>query len=137
MARRTFTEEQIAELEKCSCISFVSANTVRFTEEFRRTLYLEMEEGKTAIEVLEEHGVPTRILGEKRIANLVYLSRKQHERESNGDISESKEEKSLEARVRMLEHKLAYAEQEVEFLKKLRKADLEAQKEWESKHRQK
>ena len=38
--------------------------------------------------------------------------------------------------IKQLEHELAYTRQEVEFLKKLRMADMEAQKEWESKHRQ-
>ena len=46
-------------------------------------------------------------------------------------------EQTLAARVEQLEHELAYTRQEVEFLKKIRMADLEAQRQWESKHRQK
>ena len=40
-------------------------------------------------------------------------------------------------RDRQLENELAYTRQEVEFLKKLQAANMEAQKQWESKHRQK
>ena len=43
----------------------------------------------------------------------------------------------MEQRIRQLEHELAYTRQEVEFLKKLQVANMEAQKQWESKHRQK
>ena len=40
-------------------------------------------------------------------------------------------------RIEQLEHELAYTRQEVEFLKKLQAANMEAQKKWESRHRQK
>ncbi|MGI6745407.1 MAG: HTH domain-containing protein [Acutalibacteraceae bacterium] len=43
----------------------------------------------------------------------------------------------MERRVRQLEHELAYAKQEVEFLKKIQQADMEARKQWESKKRRK
>ena len=46
-------------------------------------------------------------------------------------------EHTLGARVEQLEHELAYTRQEVEFLKKIHVADLEARKLWESKQRQK
>jgi hypothetical protein len=49
------------------------------------------------------------------------------------------EERNLtaEKRIRQLEAELAYTRQEVEFLKKVQVADMEARKAWESKHRQK
>ena len=43
----------------------------------------------------------------------------------------------LELVVNHMENKISYLEQEVEFLKKTRQADLEAQRLWESKHRRK
>ena len=44
----------------------------------------------------------------------------------------------MEQRLRqLLENELAYTQQEVEFLKKLQAANMEAQRQWESKHRQK
>ena len=46
-------------------------------------------------------------------------------------------EETVEQRIRQLENELAYTRQEVEFLKKLQAANMEAQKQWESKHRQK
>ena len=50
---------------------------------------------------------------------------------------EESAEVSAEQKIRQLEHELAYVKQEVEFLKKLQLANMEAQKSWESKHRQK
>ena len=44
---------------------------------------------------------------------------------------------SPEEKICRLEHELAYVKQEVEFLKKLQMANMEAKKSWESKHRQK
>ena len=44
---------------------------------------------------------------------------------------------SMTGRMAYMENKISYLEQEVEFLKKTRQADLEAQKLWESKHRRK
>ena len=41
-----------------------------------------------------------------------------------------------EQRITRREHELAYTRQEVEFLKKIQTANMEAQKRWESKHRQ-
>ena len=43
----------------------------------------------------------------------------------------------MEQRLRQLENELAYTRQEVEFLKKLQAANMEAQRQWESKHQQK
>ena len=40
-------------------------------------------------------------------------------------------------RIKQLEHELAYARQELEFLKKVQMVDMEARREWESKHRPK
>lgn len=58
-------------------------------------------------------------------------------RKQKRQVQEQTEQTKLERRVRQLEHQLAYAQQEVEFLKKLQQANMEAQKQWESKHRQK
>ena len=52
-------------------------------------------------------------------------------------LSKETREQTLAARVEHLEHELAYTRQEVEFLKKIHTADLEARKLWESKQRQK
>ena len=141
MSLDSLTEEEVKYLSTNPYIQYVSTGSVRFTPEFREFFYQEKQKGRSSREILREKGINPNILGDRRIRNLAYLVKKEHERESfsQEDIPSSKEplETSLEEKIKILEHRLAYAEQEVEFLKKLRMADLEAQKEWESKHRPK
>lgn len=95
--------------------------------------------------ILEEHGIDTGAMGKVRIAG--YCQKLSIEanrpegfanlRKQKHQVQEQTEQTKLERRVRQLEHQLAYAQQEVEFLKKLQQANMEAQKQWESKHRQK
>ena len=80
-----------------------------------------------------------------RIEGLRYNIKKQAEREDgfidkrqyNAFHPVNKADDTVESRVKYLEHELAYTRQEVEFLKKLQMADMEARKQWESKHRPK
>ena len=48
-----------------------------------------------------------------------------------------KHSSGISARDILLEHELAYTRQEVEFLKKLQLADMEARKQWKSRHQPK
>ena len=95
--------------------------------------------------ILEEYGINTDALGATRINGLCQrLCREAQRNEGFINLSKEKHEKAqptaetkLERRIRQLEHELAYAKQEVEFLKKLQQANTEAQKQWESKRRRK
>ena len=96
--------------------------------------------------IFEEHGIDPEILGDRRIWGFAYKLRANADREEgyadlrkNNSRKPAKEsrEQTLAVRVEQLEHELAYTRQEVEFLKKIHTADLEARKLWESKHRQK
>ena len=96
--------------------------------------------------ILEESGINPEILGERRIWAMAYRMRQEAEREEGFEDQrrknkrkprKQKEEQTLAERIEQLEHELAYTKQEVEFLKKIRAAELEAQKTWESKKRRK
>ena len=126
----------------------VSSGNVSFTPEFKQIIYQEMLNGKTVRTILFEHGISPEILGNGRVWGIAYTLKKIANREEGfKDLrndgkqravsSEKAIERNLEAKLKQLEHELAYTRQEVEFLKKIRMADLEAQKEWESKQRQK
>ena len=58
-------------------------------------------------------------------------------RRNNYRHQKNAEDASLEAQIKQLKHELAYTRQEVEFLKKLQMADMEARRQWESKHQPK
>ena len=143
--RNGFTRDQIEYLQKNPYVKSVSKSTVRFTEEFKRMFYDEHTRGKTARQIFQDIGIDPVILGESRIDGICYTINKQAKRDS-GFIDErvnnyrkpaKEEELTAEKRIRQLEHELAYTRQEVEFLKKIASANMEARIAWESKHRQK
>ena len=103
------------------------------------------QQGIPMKKILEDHGIDTGAMGNSRITGFCQKLVKEANRpegfanlrKQKHQAREQTEQTKLERRVRQLEHQLAYAQQEVEFLKKLQQANMEAQKQWESKHRQK
>ena len=97
-------------------------------------------------EIFETHGIDPEILGNARMWGFAQKLRANADREEGFEDrrklnsrkpAKQTREQTLAARVEQLEHELAYTRQEVEFLKKIHMADLEARKQWESKQRQK
>lgn len=145
MSNKLFSSEEIASLKASPHVESVTNRSVCFTPEFKRLVYRELLSGKNIYTVFEEHGIDTAALGSVRINGFLERLRKTGEREEGFvNLRHQRKAKSLEERnrsaekrIRQLETELAYTRQEVEFLKKLQAANLEAQKAWESKHRQK
>lgn len=140
-----FSEAEIRQLRKNVNVAHVSEGAVIFTERFKKLAWEQKQSGKNLPTIFRENGIDPQILGHKRIEN---FSRRLRERarsnddfsdgrKSNHRSSESREAHSLEDKVRRLEHELAYTQQEVEFLKKIQMANMEAREQWESKHRPK
>ena len=142
--RNYLTNEEIDELVKNKYVKRVSRASVSYTEEFKKLFWEQRKEGKGAREIFISCGLDPTILGEKRIEGFSYEitkraetgqgfedRRKYNHRSPATDI----DKQSDNARIRKLEHELAYTRQEVEFLKKLQMADMEARRKWESKHR--
>jgi len=146
MIRKPLTAEEIAQLRNSPYVASVISGRIIFTPEFKEVMYDALLSDKTIREVLEEHGIDPDILGDTRIYSITHTLRAQGARE-NGFVdlrmrnsrkpTEQTKEQTLATRVEQLEHKLAYTQQEVEFLKKIHAADLEARKSWESRQRQK
>ena len=138
------TEDMIRALSGNPNVEKITEKSIFFTKAFKEKLYREKETGKPIKEILRENGIDPEILGESRVSGLSYLinmpnksGRKVKDRLNNEYVRiPIREDEPVEERVKQLEHELAYTRQEVEFLKKLRMADMEAQEQWESKHRQ-
>ena len=136
------------DVEKLRCnpyVKSVTESSVTFTEDFKQMAYEAKLRGVSVAETMKKNGIDPEILGEKRIENFSYLLNKKarstggfkdHRNENYHRPARSNEE-TMENRLRQLEHELAYTRQEVEFLKKLQVVNMEAQRKWESKHRQK
>lgn len=146
MAKKELNTEEIAELRECPFIASIISGRITFTPEFKRMAYHQLTDGKSMREIFEENGIDPDILGPSRIWGFAQKLRKNADREGGFADQRSSnsrkpangtKEQLLSARVEQLEHELAYTRQEVEFLKKIHMADLEARKQWESKHRPK
>ncbi len=140
-----FTKEQMDHLRVNHYVKSVTPSTIRFTEEFKRYFYQKHSSGMSVQSIFLECGIDPDVLGESRVKGLCYTLNKQAKRDTG--FSDNRQnnyrrpartgEESVETRIKQLEHELAYTRQEVEFLKKLQMADMEARRQWESKHQPK
>ena len=141
----SLTEEAIGQLRKNPNVRSVSRSAVKFTPEFKELFYEQRQTGISTNAIFRSAGLDPDVLGRSRIEGFRYTLMKNYRQ--NGDkpkpdvesAQSAREEDGLspEAKIRQLEHELAYVKQEVEFLKKLQMANMEAQRSWESKHRRK
>lgn len=145
MSNKLFTPEEVAAFRASPYVENVTSRSVTFTPEFKRLIYRELLSGKNIRDVFEAHGINTAALGDARINGFLERLRKAADREEGfADLRHQPRPKgqdaqalSAERRIRQLEAELAYARQEVEFLKKIQAADTEARKAWESRHQRK
>lgn len=149
MSRKThtnpFSKREIEILRMNPFVKSVTVNSISFTEEFKKLAYEEKSKGMTMPEIMKKNGIDPEMLGRKRIENFSYLLKKKA-MQSRGFTDQRREnyhrpaktgEETVDQRIQQLEHELAYTRQEVEFLKKLQAANMEAQRQWESKHHRK
>ena len=132
----------ISLLERNPNVLKVVSGRVVFSVAFKDLAYSELCHGKSMKKILVENGIAPEWLGKERITSFTYKLRKNAARperfKSRYKTKQPKgETEQMETELKLLRHKLAYAQQEVEFLKKIHTADLEAQKSWESRHGQK
>ena len=149
MSKQTHTnplsKREVEALRGNPYIASATTKTVRFTEEFKRMAYEGKQQGITISETMRRCGIDPEVLGSSRIEGFSYtLNRKARQEEgfSDGRSGNYRRpaktgEETVEQRLKELENELAYTRQEVEFLKKLQAANMEAQRQWESRHRQK
>lgn len=145
MSNKLLTQDEVDRLRANTFVKSVNCRSVSFTPEFKRIVHDKLLSGKPIRDIFEDHGIDTAALGEARINGFLARIREIADREEGfQDLrhqrrSKTPEERNLtaEKRIRQLEAELAYTRQEVEFLKKVQAADMEARKAWESKHRPK
>ena len=139
------TPEQVTELLKNRYVKSATQNTVRFTEEFKRYFYQKHTSGMMVRSIFLECGIDPDVLGESRISGFCHTINKQAKRDTGFADNRQNNyrrppktgDETIDTRIKQLEHELAYTRQEVEFLKKLQMADMEARRQWESKHQPK
>ena len=143
--KNPLTPEQVNQLLKNRYVKSATQNSVRFTEEFKRYFYQKHTSGMTVRSIFLEYGIDPDVLGESRISGFCHTVNVQAKRDTgfsdnrqnNYRRPPKSEDETVESRIKQLEHELAYTRQEVEFLKKLQMADMEARRQWESRHQPK
>ena len=127
MKRYPLPKEYVKELNENIYVERATEWTVSFTAEFKQLAYDEYYRGKSMREIFTEAGFDVEKLGEKRIQN--FRSHLMDKADDERGFADKRKEKSMQAppsteaqmmkRIRELEHRNAYLEQENDFLKKI------------------
>lgn len=131
MKRNSIPQAYVKELNEHPYVERVTEWTVCFTAEFKKHAYDEYYRGKSMQEIFTEAGFDVNILGKHRVQSFrEHLIEKADE--ENGFVDKRKD-KNLQAplsteaqmmkRIRELEHRNAYLEQENDFLKKIQELE--------------
>jgi transposase-like protein len=139
-----FSKREMEILKGNPYVASVSAHTIRFTPEFKNLVYEEKAKGIPIAEAMRKYGIDPDVLGYSRVKGFSCSLNKKARLENGFEDGRGENYRrpvktgteTVEQRVKRLEHELAYTRQEVEFLKKMQAANLEAQKQWEFKHQQ-
>ncbi len=143
MSNIPLSDEDLLKIIKNPNVERASPLSIKFKAEFKQKAYEERLAGKKPFQIFAEAGFDVDALGYDRIRGFFDKLKKRNGvgfidgRKSNYRRPPVTGKETVEDRVKQLEHELAYTRQEVEFLKKIQLANMEAQKEWESKHQQK
>ena len=134
---KTFTEEELKAIRANPYVKSATAKMIRFTVAFKEEFWRRYsEECKRPSKIMEELGFDPEVIGEKRIAGILIHIREQiNSGEEFRDVrkvpeTQTKSDDQLPPSKSLLkmQHKLAYLEQEVEFIKKTIIADNEARR---------
>jgi hypothetical protein len=125
------SKDYVKELNEHRYVERATEWTVSFTPEFKQLAYDEYYRGKSTREIFGEAGFDVEKLGTKRLENFRNSLMRKSE-EENG-FTDKRKDKSLQAppsteaqlqkRIRELEHRNAYLEQENDFLKKIQELE--------------
>ena len=131
MKRYPLPKEYVKELNEHRYVEQATEWTVSFTAEFKQLAYDEYYRGKSMREIFTEAGFDVEKLGEKRIQN--FRSHLMEKADDEAGFADKRKEKSIQAplsteaqmmkRIRELEHRNAYLEQENDFLKKIQELE--------------
>lgn len=131
MKRYPLPTSVVNELQAHVYVQKATPWSVTFTEEFKQLAYDEYMRGKSIREIFSHAGLDVQKLGAKRLENFrTHLISKANDA---GGFTDKRKDKCLQAppsteaqmmkRIRELEHRNAYLEQENDFLKKIQELE--------------
>jgi hypothetical protein len=133
IGREAFTEPEIEILSASPHVRKVTEKTISYTPEFKALFWEKYEAGNSPPDIFEEAGFDLDILGDSRIFGLLTAIRRekviaeQTEKIASQGSAATSNKKIIgeinEKEIRKLMHQVAYMSQELEFIKKIMKAD--------------
>ena len=131
MKRYPMSQKLVQELNEHPSVENATEWTVSFTPEFKQKAYDEYHRGKSMVEIFREEGFDVERLGKKRIEN--FRNKLVAKATEESGFADKRKDKTLQAppsteaqmakRIRELEHRNAYLEQENDFLKKIQELE--------------
>jgi len=124
MARKQFTEEEIAILRTSPHVLDVSPLIIHFTAAFKSLFWQKLQAGMDPDTIFREAGIDPEMLGKTRVAGFKGML-KTEVKKGKGfrDITTANDyyakNMTTEQRITYLEQQLEYKDQEIEFLKKI------------------
>jgi hypothetical protein len=124
MAGKLFTEAEMKGLRECPYVLDISPNIIHFSAEFKELFWNALQERKQPRDILVYYGIDPDALGEHRVAGLKSMVTNEVKagngfRDLNTYNKSFKEYSNPEVKIKYLEQRLAYKDQEIEFLKKI------------------
>ena len=117
MGKNYFTPEQVEELRKNKYVKHVSEKAITYTEEFKEVFMMEYNSGKLPSQILTEMGFNYKVLGKRRIDNIVHTTKKQALRPEGFKDTRSTESGRPLERELSPEEQMERLKQEMKFLK--------------------
>lgn len=124
MARKQFTEEEIAILKTSPHVMEVTPMIIHFTADFKELFWHKLMAGLDAASIFRESGIDPEMLGKTRVEGFKGML-KAEVKKGKGfrDLTTANDyyakNMTAEQRIAYLEQKLEYKDQEIEFLKKI------------------
>ena len=142
MGKNYFTQEQVKDLMENKYVKHVSEKAITYTEEFKEIFLLEYQNGKLPSQILIDMGFNIKVLGQRRIDNILQTCKKQVLRpegfkDTRATSSGRPRTKDLtqEELIERQKQEIEMLKAKVEFLSLLRKAEREA--DWKAKSKKK
>lgn len=129
-----FTDAQIELLKDNPYIDKITHKSIKYSVMFKEEFWNRYSLGESPSVIVQSFGIDPKILGKKRLSNIVQrikmeaarLEMFEDTRIHNKGRPQINDNPTPEEKIAYLERKLAYKEQEIEFLKKIRSVEKKA-----------
>ena len=131
---KEYTPKQIRQLEANPYTFKVTNKRIFFTKKFKEDFWIQYQAGKTPRSIIEDFGYDLSTFGQKQIDSIVQKIKQQalsgegfsegQNRRNRVKIKSQEIPEENPKSLEQMQHELLYLRQEVEFLKKIIKADV-------------